>query len=111
MDAGDSDTSPEETTGSRLRAYVNDHWDRKRGGIRGLAVELNTTAETMYEWFRNEREPSLAHLRELGSALGVNRSRIVAAMDGEVPVLELDALTREAVREEVRATLRDLGRL
>lgn len=110
MGTAESDTS-EETAGDRLRAFVDARWSRQQGGIRKLASTIGTTAETMYEWFRNEREPSLAHLRELGAALGVSRSRIVAAMDGEVPVLELDALTREAVREEVRATLRDLGRL
>ena len=72
---------------------------------------MDTTAETMYEWFRDEREPSLDYLREMARELGVTRSRIVAAMDGEAPVVGLDSLTREAVREEVVATLRDLGRL
>ena len=83
----------------------------QQGGIRGLAKRIGTTAETMYEWFRDEREPSLDYLREMARELGVTRSRIVAAMDGEAPVVGLDSLTREAVREEVVATLRDLGRL
>lgn len=97
MDAGSSDTSPEETTGSRLRAYVDSHWDRKRGGIRGLADRLGTTAETMYEWFRGEREPSLAHLRTMAEAFGVTRAEIVAAMDDDGPVLRLDEATLSAL--------------
>lgn len=111
MDTAEPDTSEPTTPGARLRAYIDARWSRKEGGIRGLSSQIGTTAETMYEWFRDEREPSLGYLRELADKLGVTRSQIVAAMDGEAPVLGLDPLTREAVREEVRATLRDLGRL
>lgn len=79
-----------DTPGSRLRAYIDDRWARGDGGIRGLAARIGTTAETMYEWFRDEREPSLAHLRELAKALGgVSRSEIVAVMDGEAPAVRL----------------------
>lgn len=105
MDAGSSDTSSEETSGSRLRAYVDSHWDRKRGGIRGLAAALNTTAETMYEWFRGEREPSLAHLRAMADAFGVTRSEIVAAMDGDEPVLRLDEETLTALDARFEARM------
>jgi transcriptional regulator with XRE-family HTH domain len=108
MDAGDSDTASPDTTGSRLRAYVDDHWDRKRGGIRGLAVAINTTAETMYEWFRDEREPSLAHLRALAEAFGVRRSAIVAAMDGDEPAPALSAQAMETILAQLEPRLEAL---
>ena len=108
MDAGDDDTSAEETPGSRLRAFVDDHWTRKDGGIRGLAVRMNTTPETIYEWFRNEREPSLAHLRAMADTFKVTRSAIVAAMDGDEPGSRLDEPTMDAILARLEPRLEAL---
>lgn len=99
------DTALPDTPGTRLRAYIDDHWSRQQGGIRGLAAGLGTTPETMYEWFRDEREPSLAHLREMARLFGVNRSDVVAVMDGEEPAVRLDARLEALIAERIEAVL------
>lgn len=104
VDTEKDDTSPE-TPGSRLRDYIDARWSRSQGGILGLARQLNVSTETMYEWFRSEREPNLDHLTRLAEKLDVRRSAILAAMDGDAPVLPLDQTTRAMVREEVRRIL------
>lgn len=99
------DTEIPDTSGTRLRAYIDDHWSRRQGGILGLAKKLGTSTETMYEWFRDEREPSLDHLTRLAEQLGSIRSEILAVMDGEEPAVRLDSLTRAAMREEIERVL------
>lgn len=107
MDAGELDTSADDSAGSRLRSYVDAHWTRKQGGIRALAERMNTTAETVYQWFRDDREPSLAHLRAMAEAFGVTRSEIVAAMDGDSPALSLDEATLAMLDARYEARLRE----
>jgi transcriptional regulator with XRE-family HTH domain len=99
------DAEGADSPGERLRSYIDARWGRRKGGIRGLAAKLNVSAETMYEWFRGEREPNLDHLTRMAEALGVKRSEILAAMDGEAPVVALDDATRRAIREEIEAVL------
>jgi transcriptional regulator with XRE-family HTH domain len=100
-------TENPDTPGSRLRAYIDDRWPRNKRGILGLAKVLNTSTETMYEWFRDDREPSLDHLTRLAEALneGATRSEILAVMDGEASAVRLDGPTRTAIRAEVEAAL------
>ena len=105
MDTGEAHSPPEGTPGARLRAYVNAHWGRRQGGIRGLAARMSTTAETMYEWFRDDREPSLAHLRALAEAFGVSRWEVLGAMDGDLPEAPFDERTWARMEARVEAML------
>ena len=92
MDTGEAHSPPEGTPGARLRAYVNAHWGRRQGGIRGLAARMSTTAETMYEWFRDDREPSLrVSAGDAGRLLihcfaGCTFADVVRALDDRRPV-------------------------
>jgi transcriptional regulator with XRE-family HTH domain len=99
------DAEQPDTPGDRLRALIDARWSRRQGGIKGLASRLNTSTETMYEWFRNEREPSLYHLARLGEVLRISRYEIVAAMDGDMVVRVDDRLRlmMQEVAEEVVA--------
>ncbi len=102
------DTDQPDTPGTRLRAFIDARWTRRQGGIKGLASRLNTSTETMYEWFRNERPPNLDHLTRLGEALDVSRYEIVAAMDGELVARvddQLRAMMQEVAEEAVSARL------
>lgn len=58
-------TEKRDTPGTRLRAYVDRRWSRRNGGIRKLAERMGTSAETLYQWFDDRREPSLDHLSRL----------------------------------------------
>jgi transcriptional regulator with XRE-family HTH domain len=78
-----------ETTGQRLKRYIVERWTRKQGGIVGLAKAMNVDTDTIYGWFRDERPPNLDHVAELARLLGVSRWEIVAAMDGEETVVDL----------------------
>jgi transcriptional regulator with XRE-family HTH domain len=92
------DTVGSDTSGARLRAFIDKRWTRRQGGIKGLAAKLGISTETMYEWFRDEREPNLDHLTRLGEALSVSRYELVAAMDGEL-VARVDDRLREMMLE------------
>jgi len=96
-----------DTPGTRLRAYIDGRWSRGKGGILGLSKLLNTSTETMYEWFRDDREPGLDHLTRLAEVLneGATRSEILAVMDGEASPVRLDGPTRAALRAEIEAVL------
>ena len=94
-----------DTPGTRLRAYIDARWTRRQGGILALAGLLNVATETMYEWFRDDRQPNLDHLARLSRALGVKRWEIVAAMDGEATVAPIDEATRAMLRAEIEAVL------
>jgi len=99
-------TEAPETPGSRLEDYIRARWTRRQGGILGLARKVNVSTETIYDWFRpNNHLPNLDHLAKLAKELNVSRSEILAAMDGEAPVVRLDDRFREAVRSEVEAVL------
>lgn len=72
----------EETPGSRLKAYIEAHWGRSRGGMERLATDAKLRGrQTLYEWFAGS-EPSLASLGQVADALGVRRVDLVAAYDG-----------------------------
>jgi hypothetical protein len=84
-----SDGQVTETPGQRLKRYIGARWTRKQGGIVGLAKAMNVDTDTIYGWFRDERPPNLDHVAELGRLLAVSRWEIVAAMDGEEAVVDL----------------------
>jgi transcriptional regulator with XRE-family HTH domain len=88
-----------------LEAFVRSRWGRNRGGIRGLARESHVSAETIYRLFNGEGQPDLATLTQLAEALGVKRHELLAAMDGEGPVVALDEQTKAAVRQELAELL------
>lgn len=110
-------TEPHDTPGTRLRAFIDRRWSRRNGGILGLAKKLHTSTETIYEWFRDEREPSLDHLTRLAEALSessgrpVSRAEIVAVMDGSVSLVPLDEATEALMRRVAEQVLDErLGR-
>lgn len=67
------------------------------------------TPETLYSWFRGETSPSWENLEAIATTLEVKRFQLVAAMDGEAPVVRLDQATREALRSEIRTVLAEDG--
>ena len=75
--------------------------------MRSFAKAIGTTAETLYSWFRGEAEPNLGYIREMAKVLGVRRSEIVAALDGEVPPVPMGEELADAIAREVA---RQLGR-
>ena len=91
--------------GERLRGYVEAHWNRRKGGVRGLCRKLNASPETIYSWYRGETEPNLGSLEALATALEVRRWEIVAAMDGDLVLAAADERTRQALRAEIEAVL------
>lgn len=105
-----------DTPGSRLRAYIERRWSRRLGGMRGLAERMGTSAETLYQWFSDKREPNLDHLARLAEVLSdegptVTRAELVAVMDGGAPLVPLDAETEALMRQIVEQVLDErLGR-
>jgi transcriptional regulator with XRE-family HTH domain len=93
------------TEGRRLEQFVRSRWGRKEGGIRGLAVAVETSADTIYHWFSGQNPPDVYQLGKLARALDVRRWQIVAAMDGDEEIVPLDERTRRAIREEVQAAV------
>lgn len=91
----------DKTAGRRLERYIKARWGRDKGGIRGLCAQASFVPETIYSWFRGETEPSLDSLAELARILEVNRSEILAAMDGVVAAVPLDDDLRELIASEV----------
>lgn len=89
--------------GDRLRAYIEARWPRSKGGMRGFGRASGITPETIYSWFRGDTSPSWENLGVIASTLEVKRFQLVAAMDGEAPVVRLDSATREALRQEIRS--------
>lgn len=74
--------APEGTPGTRLKAYIEAHWGRKRGGMEQLAVAAGLRGrQTLYEWFAGS-EPSLPSLEQVAAVLKVRRVDLVAAYDG-----------------------------
>lgn len=68
---------------SAFEMLVRERWPRSKGGILGLAREIQSTSETIYSWFRGDNEPNMGHLAGLAKALGVSRAELVAALDGD----------------------------
>jgi len=73
--------------------------------MRGFCREAGMTPETLYSWFRGETSPSFDNLGAIAGALEVRRFQLVAAIDGEAPVIALDPQTRDAVRSEIEEAL------
>ncbi len=90
----------DEQAGKRLERYVRARWDRDQGGIRGLADKAGVSTDAVHGWFRG-REPSLDGLRRLADALGVRPYELLAVIDGDEPVVELDQPTREVIADLV----------
>lgn len=91
--------------GDRLRGYIDSRWSRKDGGIRGFCKAVGITPETVYSWFRGETSPSWENLGAIADVLEVRRFQLVAAIDGDAPVVRLDPLARLAIAAEVRRVL------
>lgn len=101
-----TDSDGRKEAGERLRAFVDARWNRKDGGIRGLAEKLGAAPDTVYSWFRGEHPPDAFDLETLAGLLGVSRWEIVAAMDGAEAVVDLRAeATRSVLRDLVDAAL------
>jgi transcriptional regulator with XRE-family HTH domain len=98
---------PMTTRGARLQAYLA----AKTGGRRGWQTALVKTSgvkrQTITKWTHPEydRYPDLDTLAALAAALGVSVWEIVAAMDGEAPILALDEQTQRAIQAAVDQAL------
>ena len=91
--------------GQRLKAFVSARWGREQGGLRGLARRAGLSTQSFYGWFRGAWDPDLASLTEVAKVLGVKRSELVAAMDGDLVALPLDGVSRQAIREVLEELL------
>lgn len=93
------------TRGERLRRYLAE----KTGGRRGWQAELversGVKRQTITKWTHPEfdRYPDLEALAQVAAALDVTTAEIVAAMDGDAPVVALDDRLRTMIREEIEA--------
>lgn len=96
---------PVNTDGSRLRAYLSEQMGNRYGWPTRLAKKSGVKRATLYKWFRDASQPDLASLADIARALNVSRAEIVAAMDGQAPVVRLDERTRELMAEELERLL------
>lgn len=92
----------DKAAGRRLERYIKARWGRDKGGIRGLCAKASFVPETVYSWFRGDTEPSLDSLAEIARLLEVNRSEVLAAIDGVTPAVPLDQELREMIAAEVQ---------
>jgi len=96
------------TEGRRFERFARDHWTGE-GGMRGLCKEAGITPETLYRWFRGGTDPDLGSVRQLASALKVNRAELVAAIDGQLPPPNFQADLAEAVKVGIAQVLQEQG--
>lgn len=87
--------------GARLRAFLEHATGGRHGWVTDLATAAHVRRQTVYDWFSGKGAPSLESLDAIATALDVKRYEIVAAMDGDAPVMELDSRMKEYVTQEL----------
>lgn len=75
----------------------------KHGWVTGLAKKSGVKRQTLSAWMGDRAEPDLESLRAVAEAIDVRLFELVAAMDGEGPVVRFDDALRAMIREEVQA--------
>lgn len=100
---------PVTTRGERLQAYIHAQMGGGRGSQKELVERSGVKRQTLSKWTnpRFDGYPDLASLAAVASALGVRLYEIVAAMEGDEPVVRIDARLRAAIREEMQAFARE----
>ena len=95
------------TRGARFAAYLA----RRTGGRQGWQAKLvrdsGVKRQTITKYTRQDFDgyPEMGTLALIAQALDVRPFEIIAAIDGDEPVVALDAQAREAVRAEIEAIL------
>lgn len=103
------------TRGERLSEYLRVKTGGRRGWQTALVEKSGVKRQTISKWTKPtfDAYPDLETLGLVAQALGVKTYEIVAALDGEAPVVPLDPATREAVTEVLvellPGLLEDLG--
>lgn len=87
------------TEGARLKAYLAELMGNKYGWPTELSKQSGVKRATLYKWFRGASTPDLESLRAIAEKAGVTRAQIVAAMDGQAPLVSLDDRTTAALEE------------
>jgi transcriptional regulator with XRE-family HTH domain len=85
------------TEGARLKAYLGELMGNKYGWPTQLSDQSGVKRATLYKWFRGASTPDLESLRAVAKIVGVSRAQLVAAMDGDAPVVQLDERTTQAL--------------
>lgn len=92
---------PVETRGTRLRQFLLERTGGAHGWVNALAKQSGVKRQTLSAWMGDRTEPDLASLDAVADALGVRPFELVAAMDGDGPVVRYDDRLRAMIREEI----------
>lgn len=96
-----------DTEGARLKSYLAQLMGDKYGWPTELSKNSGVKRATLYKWFRGASTPDLESLRAIAEQVGVSRAQIVAAMDGQVPIVSLDDRTTAALEELIERRLEE----
>lgn len=95
-----------------MRRFLLERTGGAHGWVNELAVRSGVKRQTLSAWMGDRTVPDLDSLGAIAKALPpdaagrpVSRFEIVAAMDGEGPVVRLDGSLRLLLREEIEAVL------
>lgn len=94
---------PVETRGARLRQFLLERTGGEHGWVNALAAKSGVKRQTLSAWMGNRTDPDLESLRAVADAIDVRLYELVAAMDGEGPVVRVDDRLREMIRQEIEA--------
>lgn len=96
---------PVETRGVRLRRYLMTQTGAPHGWVNSLAKESGVKRQTLSAWMGDRATPDLLSIEAIARALGVRPYEVLAAMDGEGPVVRVDDQLREVLREEIESAI------
>lgn len=91
---------PVESRGARLRQFLLDKTGGNHGWVNALAAKSGVKRQTLSAWMGDRTSPDLDSLDAVATALGVRLFELVAAMDGDGPVVRFDDQLRTMIREE-----------
>lgn len=100
---------PVETRGGRLRQFLLERTGGQHGWVNKLAGRSGVKRQTLSAWMGDRTEPDLASLYAVAEALGVRPFELIAAMDGDGPVVRYDDQLRAVIREEIERYREDPG--
>jgi transcriptional regulator with XRE-family HTH domain len=92
---------PVESRGARLRQFLFERTGGQHGWVNALAAKSGVKRQTLSAWMGDRAEPDLESLRAVAEAIDVRLFELVAAMDGEGPVVRFDDALRAMIREEI----------
>lgn len=100
---------PVESRGDRLRAYLLDKTGGRRGWVNELAAKSGIKRQTLSAMMGDRSTPDLETLYAIAEAIGVRPFELLAAMDGDGPVVRYDEQLRTMIREEIERYGADQG--